>query len=365
MTLQDWNIDRGLLYGTLVLVAFGLVMVLNASSPISMLRFHSPHFLFYRQMLWTLAGIAALFAAIQFPLRILRHGWVYAVLLPLTCLLLAVVFTQDPINGTYRWIHAYRISFQPSELAKIVTILFISWYLARIDDLRQRPLLHLARIMALMLPMLFLILREPDMGSVVILLLLVALYLFLAGFPLRLLLTGAAILIPTGIALIWASGYQRQRILTFLDPSADPQGSGYHILQSLIALGHSGFWGLGLGQSTQKLFFLPEPHTDFIYAVVAEELGFLGCAFISGLFLFLFIRGLGIAYNSPVPFNRWLGTGIISLIMVQALINTSMVVNLGPTKGIPLPFISMGGSSLVMNMIMMGLLINISREVPE
>ena len=165
--------------------------------------------------------------------------------------------------------------------------------------------------------------------------------------------------------MILLSPYKLQRILVFLDPSSDPLGGGYQIRQSLIAIGHSGFWGTGLGQSTQKLFFLPEPHTDFIFALVAEELGFLGCAFIAALFVYLFLRGVKISANAPSLFNRWLGAGLVSMLMIQTLINTSMVVNLGPTKGIPLPFVSMGGTSLVMSLLSMGILINISREVPE
>ena len=172
----------------------------------------------------------------------------------------------------------------------------------------------------------------------------------------------AAAVVPILVAVILSSPYQFQRVITFLNPQADPQGKGYHIIQSLIAIAHSGFWGLGLGQSVQKMYFLPEPHTDFIFAVVAEELGFIGCAVIIFAFLYLFFRGI-MASRHPDPFFRWLGTGIICQILFQTIINTSMVANMGPTKGIPLPFISMGGSSLLLSLTMLGIVLNLSREV--
>jgi len=365
MIRLDWNLDRSMLLATLILVCVGLVMVFSASIPTSQAKFHSPHFLFYRQLAWAAIGVFVFLLVVQMRLQWLTNRWVVATALVVTYVLLALVFTQSPINGTQRWLHAFGVSFQPSELAKLTAILFLSYYLSRAPDLRERPFLHLLRIAAPIVPMLALIVFEPDLGSVVILLVIVLLYLFLAGFPvLKLALAGAAVL-PVLVVVVLSSPYMLNRIRTFMAPDADPRGIGYHINQSLIAMGHSGFWGLGLGESTQKLYFLPEPHTDFIFAVVGEELGFLGCLAIVALFGYLFCRGIKAAIQNPVPMFNWLGLGLITLIVIEVLINTSMVISLGPTKGIPLPFISMGGTSLLINLLAMGVVINFSREYAE
>jgi cell division protein FtsW len=361
----DPRIDRTLLFSTLVLVALGLVMVFNASIPISQAKFRSTHFLFYRQLVWAVGGLVVFLAAIHLPLRWLERRWSVAAVLGLTYVLLAAVFTQAPINGTRRWFHAFGVSFQPSELAKFAAVFFLAWYLSRHDDIRERPWRHLARVLAVIAPMLGLIVFEPDLGSVVMIMAFTVILLFLAEFPVKYLLYLAGAALPLLVAVILVSPYQLNRIKTFIDPMSDPQGKGYQVQQSLIAMGHSGFWGLGPGESTQKLFFLPEPHTDFIYAVVGEELGFLGCLVVTGLFTWLFYRGMKVAHRTPSNFRCWLGIGLITLITLPALINTSMVVALGPTKGIPLPFVSMGGTSLVMNLLAMALVINISREVTE
>lgn len=359
------GLDRGLLITTLLMVAFGLLMVLNASIPISTARFPSPNFLFYRQLAWAAAGVAALFITSRIPMGLLGKSWIQAAMLAGIYGLLAIVLFQEPINNTRRWIHASGFSVQPSELAKLAAVIFMAWYLARNDSIKERPLRHLIRLALIFVPLMILIALEPDLGSTVMILLIVTLFLFLAGFPLKYMLVAGLAAVPVLAAAVLASPYQLQRISSFLSPGADPQGKGYHIMQSLVAIGHGGFWGLGLGQSSQKMYFLPEPHTDFIYAVIAEELGLLGCAALTGAFLYLFYRGLKISLHHPDLFRRWLGTGLTALILLQALINTSMVVNLGPTKGIPLPFISMGGTSLFINLVMIGLLLNISREAPE
>ncbi|MBN2430947.1 MAG: putative lipid II flippase FtsW [Acidobacteria bacterium] len=362
---QDWNIDRGLFIATLFLVGFGLVMIFNASLPISLGRFGQPHFLFYRQLMWTGIGFFIFFASTQVSLRLLQQKWVVYGLIILTAGLLLLVFTQTPINGTRRWIHMAGVSFQPSELAKLTVIIFVAWYCARFPDLSDRPWRHLVRVGLVIGPMMALIVREPDLGNAMILLAITVIMLFFAGFPLRQMIALGLMVIPAVIGVILLSPYMLERIKTFANAAADPLGKGYQIKQSLIAIGHSGFWGLGLGESTQKLFFLPEPHTDFIYAVVAEEAGFLGCIILAVLFGYLFLRGMRLSLKSPHPFNQVLGAGAISLILLEVLINSSMVIHLLPTKGIPLPFISMGGTSLLISLLAVGLVLNISREVPE
>jgi cell division protein FtsW len=286
-------------------------------------------------------------------------------MIALTFGLLLLVFTQSPINGTRRWIHMAGVSFQPSELAKLTTIIFLAWYCTRFPDLSDKPWRHLLRVGLVVGPMMVLIIREPDLGNAVMLLGITVIMLFFAGFPLKQMVALGLVSVPAVTSVILLSPYMLERLQTFANAAADPLGKGYQIKQSLIAIGHSGFLGLGLGESTQKLFFLPEPHTDFIYAVVAEEAGFLGCAILAVLFGYLFIRGLKISLKSPGTFTQLLGAGAICLILLEMLINTSMVVHMLPTKGIPLPFISMGGTSLVISLLAVGLVLNISREVPE
>lgn len=366
MTERNWNIHQGLLYGTLLLLAFGLVMGFNASLQVSQAKFKSPHYLFYKQMVFAALGIVLLFFVIQVPMRILRNKWVIGGLLAATFVMLAAVFAGPAIKGSQRWIHLAGLSFQPSELAKIIAVVFLAGYLSRHGDLRERPLKHLLRMGLVLGPMLFLIIREPDLGNTVMISGVTLLMWFFAGLPWRYILGAGALAAVVLAAAIAASPYMQKRLQTYLDPSAEEHslGRNYQINQSLIAVAHSGFWGLGLGQSSQKLFFLPEPHNDFIYAVLAEELGFLGCAVLAALFLYIFVQGIRVSLKNPDHFSRWLGVGLVSMVIVHALINTSMVIALGPTKGIPLPFISMGGTVLLMNLVAMGLVINISREEP-
>ena len=246
-------------------------MIFNSSIPISLDRFHKPHFLFYRQLLWTAGGLVLFAVATQFPLRLLKKRGIIITIILFTYGLLAATFTQTPINGTYRWIHAGGFSFQPSELAKLVTIIFLAWYFSRYPDLKDHPWRHLFRIVLVIAPMMALIIKEPDLGNALMIFGITVILLFFAGLPIKHMLFMGSVSVAVIIAAVLMSPYMMQRLITFLDPSADPLGKGYQINQSLIAVGHSGFWGLGLGQSTQKLFFLPEPHTDFIYAVVAER----------------------------------------------------------------------------------------------
>ncbi len=361
---RNWNIHRGLLYGTLLLLAFGLVMVFNASLQVSQARFQSSHYLFNKQLVFAVVGILALFFAIQFPVRILRNAWVVAGFQLITLLLLIMVFFRGAVNGTHRWISFAGVSFQPSEMAKISTVVFLAWYLSRVKDLKENTLKHVVLMMCMIGPTVLLVIKEPDLGNTVMICMMTLLLWYFAGIPWRHLIVTFLVAAVLAGLVIAASPYMQSRIKTFMDPTSEAHslGRNYQINQSLIAVAHSGFWGLGLGQSSQKLFFLPEPHTDFIYAVLAEELGFLGCLLLAGLFMYLLVQGVRVSLRNPDRFSRWLGVGLVSMIMVHALINTSMVTALGPTKGIPLPFISMGGSALLMNLLAMGLVINISRE---
>jgi cell division protein FtsW len=281
--------------------------------------------------------------------------------LGITTLLLLAVFFLDRSHNTHRWLRLGPLSFQPSELAKLALILFLAWYVETRGKLVQewRGLLPPVLITLIMAGM---IAAQPDLGTAIACFLIACTMLFVAGARLRYFLYPLACSPVVFYFLVWRVRWRRERILAFLNPFEDPQGRGFHIIQSLIAVGTGGLAGKGLMEGKQKLFYLPEPHTDFIYAVTAEELGLLGSLAILLLFGLFCYRGIRAAILSRDPFARFLATGITSMVVIQALFNISVVLGLLPTKGIPLPFISYGGSSLFMTLVAVGILLNITRQ---
>jgi len=268
----------------------------------------------------------------------------------------------QPINGTRRWLRLGPVSFQPAELAKLALVIYLAGYLtqkrAEIDDFRRGLLQPLAVAAALAV----LILVQPDLGNCLTLVAVTFALLYLAGSPVRYLgfIVGAAL--PFVALAIWLAPYRLRRITTFIDPWSDPRGSGFQIIQSWLALGSGGVLGRGIGESKQKLFYLPEAHTDFIFAVIGEELGFLGAMAIIALFAVLVWRGLRVGLRAPDPFGAYLALGITVLIATQTLVNLGVVTGALPTKGLPLPFISFGGSALLVTMVSTGVLLNISQH---
>jgi cell division protein FtsW len=345
---------------TLTLVGFGLVVVFSASSILSKELYGSTTAIFMRQLISVLIGLALLFTAMHFDYHWLGRPLVIGGLVTLSILLLALVLFSPGIQDVRRWLVIGPARFQPSELSKLVLVVLTSFFLVRKGGLVERIDRSVLIYGSVVLTMVTLILLEPDFGTATSLVITSALLLFLGGFRFRYYIAAALAAIPLFYVLVYRVPYRRDRILAFLDPYADPFGSGYQVLQSLAAVGSGGLAGRGLAQGTQKLFFLPEPHTDFIYAVIGEETGFLGCIFILVLFVLLFLRGLRIALNADSLFGTYLGLGIISMITIQALINISVVLSLCPTKGIPLPFISVGGSSMLIMLLSVGILLNIS-----
>ena len=285
----------------------------------------------------------------------------YGGLLAVIGLLAAVLLVGPELNGTRRWFVLGPLSAQPSELAKLALVPFVAYHLEKKADRVNRPELLLPVALATAL-VAGLVLLGPDMGTAALIVATVALMVFLAGLAWRYIAIGAAFLLPLGALVLVAAPYRRQRLLSFLDPEADPLGAGYQVLQSLIAVGSGGLFGLGLGNSGQKLFFLPYPHSDFIYAIVAEELRFVGALAVLALFGVLLWRGTAAALHAPDSFGRYLGLGLTGILVLQALINVSVAVSLLPTKGIPLPFLSYGGSSLVVSMAACGVLLNLSEH---
>ncbi|MGA2694684.1 MAG: putative lipid II flippase FtsW [Terriglobales bacterium] len=356
------SVDGWLFTVTLLLVFIGLVMVFSASAVMAKERYGSGYFFLLRQLGWATAGLLAMVAAMKVDYRRYRHPAVVFTLLGATTLLLISVFFLDRSHHTHRWIHLAGFSFQPSEMAKPALILFLAYFLAdktkTITDWRST-------ILPAALPtMVFisLIVFQPDLGTAIACAAITVCVLFVAGMEVRYL--GYALLaslLPLYF-LIFHVAYRRARILAFLDPYADPQGKGFHIIQSLIAVSTGGITGTGLMEGKQKLFYLPEPHTDFIFAVTAEELGLLGSLIVVLLFSIFLWRGIRTAVRTRENFGRFLAVGITSMVVVQAFINMSVVLGLMPTKGIPLPFVSYGGSSLFLTLACVGVLLNVSKQ---
>jgi cell division protein FtsW len=325
-------------------------------------RYGSGSYFLLRQLGWATAGLVAMLIAMKVDYRRYKHAAVVFSLLGVTMLLLISVFFLDRAHNTHRWIHWGGFSFQPSEMAKPALILFLAFFLeARAKSMNDwRNTLLPAVVPTLVF--LALIVFQPDLGTAIACAAITACVLFVAGLDLRYLgYAFAASLLPLYF-LIFHVAYRRDRILAFLDPYSDPQGKGFHIIQSLIAVSTGGITGVGLMEGKQKLFYLPEPHTDFIFAVTAEELGLLGSLIVVLLFAIFLWRGIRAALRTQDLFGRFLVVGITSMVVVQAFINISVVLGLLPTKGIPLPFVSYGGSSLFVTLACVGVLLNVTKQ---
>ena len=356
------SVDKTLFAVTLILVFAGLVMVFSASAVVAQERFDSPYTFLLRQLAWATAGLIAMLAAMNFDYRRYKHPAVVFSLLGVTTALLVAVLFLDRSHNTHRWIRLWALSFQPSELAKPALILFLAYWLeARtrtINDLR-------GTLVPAVIPTLIfagLIVIQPDLGTAMVVVAIAACLLFVAGMQLRYFAGAlAASLLPLYF-LIFRVQWRYERILAFINPYSDPQGRGFHIIQSLIAVGTGGVAGVGLMEGKQKLFYLPEPHTDFLFAVVAEETGLIGSLIVLTLFTIFLYRGMRTAALSRDPFARFLAAGITAMVVVQAYLNISVVLGLMPTKGIPLPMVSYGGSSLFVTLASIGVLLNISQN---
>jgi cell division protein FtsW len=356
------SVDRVLFIVTLLLVFIGLVMVFSASAVMAKEKYHSGYFFLLRQMGWAIAGFIAMMLGMRIDYKRLKHPAVVFSMLGLTTLMLILVFFLDRSHNTHRWIHFAGFSFQPSELAKPVLILFLAFFLENrtksMDDWRN------TLIPAVIPTLVFvgLIVFQPDLGTSIACAAITGCILFVAGLRFRYL--GYAILaslLPLYF-LIFHVAYRRDRILAFLNPYSDPQGKGFHIIQSLIAVSTGGLTGVGLMEGKEKLFYLPEPHTDFIFSVLGEELGLVGCLIVVLLFATFLWRGIRTALHTQDMFGRFLAVGVTSMVVVQAFINISVVLGLMPTKGIPLPLISYGGSSLFITLACVGVLLNVSKQ---
>src|SRR5580693_267758 len=356
------SVDRWLFTVTMLLVFVGLVMVFSASAVMARERFGSPYAFLSKQLIWAVAGLVAMVVAMRVDYKKYKHPAIVFSLMGLTTLLLISVFFLDRSHNTHRWIHAGGFSFQPSELAKPVLILFLAYFLESraksIDDWRNTLLPAAAPVLVC----LGLIVLQPDLGTAIACAGIAACILYVAGMRMKYFAYAAGASLVPLYFLIFHVAFRRDRILAFINPYAERQKAGFHLIQSLIAVSTGGITGTGLMEGKQKLFYLPEPHTDFIFAVTAEELGLVGALFVVTLFAIFLWRGIRTALRTQNMFGRFLAVGITSMIVVQAFINISVVLGLMPTKGIPLPLVSYGGSSLLVTLGCIGVLLNISKQ---
>ena len=354
--------DKVLFIATILLVGLSVVMVYSASAPMALQRYGNASRYLVTQSMWALLGIAILSVVMRVDYRNYRQPKFIWVCLAVVGLGLLVVFFRAPVNGARRWLGVGGIGVQPSELAKLAAIFFIAALLERrmhrIDDLGYA----LMPIAMVVLGLVVLILLEPDFGTSMSLLLIAGVMVFAAGLNYRYLIGVTLAALPAIYILVMGSAYRRRRTLAFLNPWEDPLGDGFQVIQSLIAVGTGGVWGKGVMNGVQKLFYLPEPHTDFIYSVISEELGLVGATAVVACFCVITWRGLRVSLRAPDSFGAFLALGLTTMVAVQALVNISVVLGLMPTKGIPLPFVSAGGSSLLINLVGMGILLNVSQH---
>jgi cell division protein FtsW len=343
---------------TLGLVAFGLVMVYSASSGRAAVDAGDPAYYLKRQAVYAGLGLVALCFLARLDFRILRRlGG--PLLLTSVVLLVAVLVLGTAVNGARRWLSLGMIDVQPSELAKLAVAVWLAALLARAGA--PRTLAELARpVGAVVLAVATLILLEPDLGTATATLIMVAAMLVVAGTPLRVLTGAGAIVVALALAAIWIEPYRRARLLSFLDPWADPENAGFQTIQAMIALGSGGLFGVGLGESVQKIYYLPEATTDMIFAIVGEELGLVGALAVVAAFVAFGYAGFNVALRARDPFGKLLAAGLTALVCGQALVNLGAVLGLAPLTGIPLPFVSYGGSSLIVGLAGVGILLNIA-----
>lgn len=357
--------DRTVLVITYALALIGLIIMFSASGVMAETRYGDSTFFLKRQSFWLLLGLMALHWVAQRDYTMWKTLAPYGLILTFVLLVMVLLpFLGTQVNGARRWLRVAWFSIQPGEIAKLSIVLYLASFLVR----KEQELVFFNRgvlaPLAVVGTFAGLLLLEPDMGTAVVLTLLLFGLLFLGGARIPHLLVMGTFLLVVAYALIMQSDYRRRRLLNFLDPWQDPNNAGFQLTQSFVALGNGGLFGVGLGEGRQKLFFLPEAHADFVLALVGEELGFLGTGLLIGLFAALIVKGFKIAGRAPDAFGRHLACGLTLLLGIQVLINMSVVSGLLPTKGLTLPFVSYGGSSLIMSLVGIGILLSISRAGP-
>jgi cell division protein FtsW len=362
---SEAGVDRWLFFFVAVLVALGITMVLSTSYLHAQDRFSEGTYFFRKQLVAIAAGTVALFAAALLPPESYRR--LAYPLLGLTVVLLILVLVPGigaTRGGARRWLSLGGYAFQPGELAKLSLILYLAHSLAKKGEKVRTFAIGIVPHITVGGVLLSLVVIEPDLGTTLILGMILFFMLFVAGVKISYLAGMAAMALPIVAFLIVGAEYRLRRLLVFMDPWKDASNSGFQIIQSYIAFGSGQFFGVGLGESRQKLFYLPEAHTDFIFSVIGEELGLLGALLVLALFGGFLLRGFRLALKAEEPFEQYLAFGLTALIGLQALMHMCVVMGLMPTKGLVLPFISYGGSAMVMNLLVAGILLNLSRRSP-
>ena len=354
--------DKTLFAVGIGLTLFGLVMIYSASAVIALERFGNAHLFLMKQAVAAAVGMGGMVVAMHVDYRrLLRRPIVYFGIFAST-LLLIVALASDRAHQVHRWIVMGPIQIQPSEIGKLALVLFLAYLMAR-KEARVNDVVGTIIPCAVVVGQLaLLVYLQPDLGTAAIYILLAIVLLFLAGLRWRYLaFGGGACALAIGVMILQAP-YRVRRVLAFLNPEDDPLGAGFQVRQSILAVASGGLHGQGVGESRQKLFFLPEPHTDFVFSVISEELGLIGAAAVIAAFGVLFWRGVVAAVGAPDRGGYYLGMGITIWLVAQAMMNMAVTLGLMPTKGIPLPFLSYGGSSLVVSLCALGVLLNISQH---
>src|SRR5215467_3469498 len=354
--------DPVLFVATILLVGLSVVMVYSASAVIMMEKFQRPYLFLTKQAMWAALGVVLLGVVMRFDYHHYKQPAVIWVCLGCAVVALVAVLFSPPVNHARRWFAVGGLGIQPSELAKLAAIFFIA-------DTLERRMHRVNEFNYALLPVAVvvggvvgLILLEPDFGTSMSVLLIAAVMVFAAGINYKYVLGVVLCAMPVVAFLVMGTAYRRQRVLTFLDPWRDPLGAGFQIIQSIYAVGTGGVWGKGLMNGVQKLFYLPEPHTDFIYSVIAEELGLIGATAVLLCCVVVTWRSIRVSLRAPDTFRSFHALCLTTMIAVQAFFNISVALGLLPTKGIPLPFVSAGGSSLLINLVGMGILLNVSQH---
>ncbi len=358
--IRGRNADRLLIVTTLGLVAAGAVMVYSTSFIVAMKKFGDEYFFVKKHLGFALAGMVLFIVFSRIHYRLYRR-LAYPIL-ALAIVLLALIFVPGighKVGGARRWLALGGVTFQTSEFAKLAVIIFLAYSLEAKKDVIKTFSPGFLPHVVVPGAVIALIMAEPDFGTAVTLTMLVYIMSFTAGVRLRYLLGLAVMMMPALYMVVSNFGYMMQRIAAFLDPWKDPGGAGFQIIQSLLAFGSGGIWGTGLGEGRQKLFYLPEAHTDFIFSVIGEELGLIGVGIIISLYVGFLVSGTMIALRTKDLFGKYLALGLTLMVSLQALINMAVVMGILPPKGLPLPFVSYGGTSLVVSMIAVGIILNI------
>lgn len=356
------SIDFTLLVAVLLLLALGLIMVLSASSPSALSESGNSYQYFSKQLLFAVLGLFAMAVISKIDYRFYQKFYVHTIVISILLLGLVLVAGKE-LNGAKRWIYVTEtLSVQPSEIVKFLMIVFYAGFLTkRRDKLNKFGKGFIVTLLPLV-PIIGLLLLQPHFSASIVIIGICSIMMIMAGCKFfHFLISGLVVGVPTITALVTTASYRLQRVVTFLDPWKDATGDGWQVIQSLYAIGSGGIFGVGLGESKQKFLYIPEPHNDFIFSILGEELGFVGCAIVIILFAIFIWRGIVIAMKAPDMFGSLVAIGIVSLVAIQVIINIAVVTSSMPATGMPLPFFSYGGTALFILLCEVGVLLNISR----